>query len=319
MGTPEFAVPALKALDDAFEVVGVVTQPDRPCGRGRRVTASPVKELALARGLPVYQPSSLRAAQAIDQLAAWGADVIAVAAFGHILPVSVLDLFPHGSVNVHASLLPRWRGAAPVAAAILHGDAVTGVTIMRMDAGLDTGDILAQCEERIGAQDTRLALEGRIARAGAALLVEVLPAYVAGSLAPRPQAEEASTLAPCLSKGDGLLNWMEPAVALDRRVRALAPWPGTYTSWRGRRLKVLAVTPLPGWRGDAPPGMVIPCETALSHQEARAAVATGEGALRLQTVQLAGKRPMNVDAFLQGQRDFMGSRLGPEEDSAESG
>ena len=317
MGTPQFAVPALETLDDAFEVVGVLTQPDRPCGRGRRVTASPVKDLALARGLPVYQPCSMMTSEASERLSAWGADVMAVAAFGHILPQSVLDLASHGCINIHASLLPRWRGAAPVAAAILHGDDVTGVTIMRMDAGLDTGGILAQHEEPVRSTDTRLALETRIARAGADLLLEVLPAYVEGSLAPRPQPAEGVTLAPCLCKADGLLDWSQSAVALGRRVRALTPWPGTYTSWSGRRLQVLDAVPLPEWHGDAPPGTVIPCETVPS--EAGAAVATGEGALRLQTVQLAGKRPMNIEAFLQGQRDFLGSRLGPEESDGESG
>jgi methionyl-tRNA formyltransferase len=302
MGTPEFAVPALKALDDAFEVVGVVTQPDRPCGRGRRVVSSPVKDLALARALPIFQPCSLRTEEAVGRLAAWKADVFVVAAFGHILRQDVLDLPPHGCINVHASLLPRWRGAAPVAAAILSGDESTGVTIMKMDAGLDTGDVLAQRVELIAAEDTRQTLEERLALLGAPLLVEVLPLYIDGDLEPRSQPDDGVTLAPCLTREDGLLNWERPAVELDRRVRAFVPWPGTYTSWRGRRLKILRAVPVPGWRGDAPPGTVIPCE-------AGAAVATGEGVLRLQTVQLAGKRPMDISAFLQGQREFVGSRL----------
>ena len=318
MGTPAFAVPVLEALVQAFRVVGVVTQPDRPCGRGRRVATSPVKRVALEHDLPLYQPCSLRTAEAAARLTAWAPDVIAVAAFGHILPRNVLDMPPYGSINVHASLLPRWRGAAPAAAAILSGDRVTGVTIMRMDAGLDTGEILAQREEPIRPDDMRLALEQRLSRIGAELLVEVLPAYVEGSVTPQPQAENGVTHAPCLRKDDGLLDWREAAVALSRRIRALSPWPGTFTSWHGRRLKVLGAAPLPNWRGEAPPGTVIPWEAAPC-QEAGAAVATGEGALRLESVQLAGKRPMDIGAFVQGQRDFVGSHLVVAGKQAESG
>jgi methionyl-tRNA formyltransferase len=237
--------------------------------------------------------------------------VIVVAAFGQILRQDVLDLPPNGCVNVHASLLPRWRGAAPAAAAILHGDEITGVTIMRMDAGLDTGPILAQREEPIREHDTRLTLETRLAALGAELLVEVLPPYVAGSLSPVHQRAESVTLAPCLTKRDGVLDWYRSAVDLGRRVRAFSPWPGTFTWWHQRRLSILQAAPIPGWRGEAPPGTVVPWRTA-PRDEAGAAVATGEGALRLETVQLAGKRPMGIDAFLQGQRDFVGSRLAQE-------
>ncbi len=303
MGTPDFAVQVLTALADAHQVVGVVTQPDRPAGRGRRLTASPVKQVALERGLPLHQPRSLRTPEALAQLVEWSPDVIVVAAFGQILHQDVLDLPPHGCLNVHASLLPRWRGAAPVAAAILAGDQITGVTIMRMDRGLDTGPILAQREEPIRPDDTQATLEGRLARLGATLLVETLPAYLAGDLLPHPQPEEGVTYARQLRKEDGLLDWSLTAVELDRRVRAFAPWPGAFTTWRGKQLKVLRATPMPGWRGDAPPGTVV----ALADG---AAVATGEGALRLDEVQLAGKRTMDVVAFLCGQPDCVGSRLG---------
>jgi len=305
MGTPEFAVPVLEALADVHQVVGVVTQPDRPAGRGRQLALSPVKQVALARGLPLSQPQSLRTPEAVTQLAAWRPELIAVAAFGQILRQDVLHLPAHGCLNVHASLLPRWRGAAPVPAAILTGDEVTGVTIMRMDAGLDTGPILAQREEPIRADDTRATLEERLARLGALLLVETLPAYLAGDLLPRPQPEEGVTYAGQLRKEDGLLDWSRPAVALDRQVRAFTPWPGAFTTWRGRRLKLNRVVPLPGWRGDAPPGTVVALADGV-------AVATGKGALRLEEVQLAGKRPMDVTAFLRGQRDFVDSRLGIE-------
>jgi methionyl-tRNA formyltransferase len=304
MGTPEFAVPVLEALANAHDVdvVGVVTQPDRPAGRGRRLAPSPVKRVALEHGLPLSQPRSLHPPEAVAQLAAWEPKVIVVAAFGQILRQHVLDLPPHGCLNVHASLLPRWRGAAPVPAAILAGDEVTGVTIMRMDAGLDTGPILAQQEEPIQPDDTRADLEKRLAQLGAALLVETLPAYLAGDLVPRPQPKEGVTYAGQLCKEDGLLDWSRSAVELDRQVRAFTPWPGAFTSWRGRRLKVLRAVVLSTWRGNAPPGTVV----ALADG---AAVATGEGALRLEEVQLAGKRSMDIKAFLCGQRDCVGSQL----------
>jgi methionyl-tRNA formyltransferase len=303
MGTPKFAVPTLEMLIDAHQVVGVVTQPDRPAGRGRRLRLSPVKRVALDHGLLLFQSHSLRTPEAVDRLAVWGPEVIVVAAFGQILRQDVLGLPPHGCLNVHASLLPRWRGAAPVPAAILAGDTIAGVTIMQMDAGLDTGPILSQREEPIRPDDTWVTLEKRLARLGAELLVETLPSYLSGELQPRPQPEEGVTYARQLCKQDGLLNWSLPAVDLDRRVRAVTPWPGAFTTWRGQRLKVLRVAPLPAWRGDAPPGTVVALADAV-------AVATGEGALRLEEVQLAGKRRMDISAFLCGQQDCVGSRLG---------
>ena len=302
MGTPEFAVPVLEALADAHRVVGVVTQPDRPAGRGRRLAPSPVKQVALEHGLMLSQPHSLRTPEAVAQLSAWRPEVIVVAAFGQILPQDVLDLPPHGCLNVHGSLLPRWRGAAPVTAAILAGDEVTGVTIMQMDAGLDTGPVLAQREELIAPDDTQATLEERLARLGAELLVETLVAYLAGSLLPRSQPDEGATYAGQLRKEDGWLDWSRPAVELDRRVRAFTPWPGAFTMWRGRRLKVLRAVPLPAWRGGVSPGTVVALAGGV-------VVATGEGALRLEEVQLAGKRPMDIGAFLRGQRDFVGSVL----------
>ena len=306
MGTPDFALPTLMALADAhFDLVGVVTQPDRPTGRGRRLAAPPVKQVSLEHDLPLFQPRSLRTPESVAQLAAWEPDAIVVAAFGQILSQQVLDLPSHGCLNVHASLLPRWRGAAPVPAAILTGDEVTGVTIMLMDAGLDTGPILAQREEPIQPDDTQAKLEGRLARLGAELLVETLPPYLAGDMLPRPQPEEGVTYARQLRKQDGQLDWSRPAIELERRVRAFNPWPGAFTTWRGQRLKVLQAIPLPGWRGDAPPGTFIALD-----DDGTIAVATGEGALHLQEVQLAGKQVMDIAAFLCGQRDCVGSCLG---------
>jgi methionyl-tRNA formyltransferase len=307
MGTPTFAVPTLEALIDAHQVVGVVTQPDRPAGRGRRMKPSPIKRVALERGLPLFQPCSLRTSEALGRLAAWEPQVIVVAAFGQILRPDVLQLPSNGCLNVHASLLPRWRGAAPVPAAILAGDQVTGVTIMQMDEGLDTGPILSQREEPIRPDDTWGTLEKRLARVGAELLIETLPAYLVGDLESRPQPEEGVTYAPQLCKGDGRLDWSLSAVHVDRQVRAFTPWPGAFTMWRGRRLKVLQSAPLPDWRGDAPPGTVI----ALA-DGGGVAVATGEGALCLEEVQLAGKRRMDISAFLCGQQECVGLQLGEE-------
>ncbi|RLC85461.1 MAG: methionyl-tRNA formyltransferase, partial [Chloroflexi bacterium] len=222
MGAADFAAPTLEALANArdLNLVGVVTQPDRAIGRGRQIRFSRLKRAALERDLPLFQPESLHQSAAVARLAAWTPDLIVVAAFGQILTPDVLNLPPHGCINVHASLLPRWRGAAPVSAAILAGDDITGVTIMRMDAGLDTGPVLAQRKEPILSNDTWGTLEERLARLGADLLLETLPAYLAGKLAPQPQPEDGVTYAERICKQDGLLDWSLPAVELDRRVRA---------------------------------------------------------------------------------------------------
>lgn len=303
MGTPNFAVPTLKALDDAHRIVGVVTQPDRPAGRGRDLRQSAVKRVAVQRSLPVYQPRSLSGPEAVARLAEWRPELIVVAAFGQILAEDVLDLPPLGCINVHASLLPRWRGAAPVAAAILAGDEVTGVTIMKMDAGLDTGPILSQREEPIRSDDTRATLTERLAFVGAELLAETVPAYVGGELVPQPQDGEEATFAGQLAKDEGELDWSQPAIVLERKIRAFSPWPGTYTVWRGKRLKIVAASPLPDWGGEERPGTVIAVDDG-------AAVTTGEGALRLEEVQPAGRRAMGIGPFLQGRQDFIGTRLG---------
>jgi methionyl-tRNA formyltransferase len=302
MGTPDFAVPSLQALlaDPAYRVVGVVTQPDREAGRGRARQASPVKQVALAAGLPILQPERLRDPAAFAELAALAPELIVVAAYGQILRPEVLNLPRFGCINVHASLLPRWRGAAPIAAAILAGDTITGVTIMLMDPGMDTGPILAQQTEPIRPDDTAATLGARLARVGADLLMRTLPDYLAGRIRPQPQPEEGVTVCRPLTKEQGRMDWTLPATTLARMVRAYDPWPGTYTTWGGHLLKILAATTAPG---AAPPGRVLAWDDG-------AAVGTGEGLLVLQAVQPAGGRRMSVAAFLRGRPDFIGAVLG---------
>ncbi len=302
MGSPEFALPTLHASTRLGQVVGVVTQPDRPAGRSPQPQPPPVKVAAEALGLPVYQPPTLRSAESQAQLAAWQPDVIVVAAFGQLLPPAALDLPPHGCLNLHASLLPRWRGAAPVAAAMMAGDPVTGVTLMRMDQGLDTGPTIARRAEPIRPDDSRATLTARLARLAADLLLEMLPAYLAGVLSLQPQPEEGVTWAPPLDKKEGRIDWRRPAVDIDRQVRAVTPWPGAFAFLQGQRLNVLQARPRPEWHGDEPPGTVLALGSGV-------AVATGEGALELLAVQRAGKKAMPVDAFLRGQRGLIGSLL----------
>jgi methionyl-tRNA formyltransferase len=306
MGTPDFAVPTLARLLAEHEVVSVFTQPDRPAGRGRRTVASPVKRLAEAHGVPVWQPASLRREPAaVGALTDLAPDVVVVAAYGLILPPAVLDAAPGGALNVHASLLPRWRGAAPIARAILAGDEETGVTIMKMDPGLDTGPMLARRAGPIAPADTTGSLTERLAEWGAALLAETLPPWLGGELEATPQDDQLATLAPRLSPDEGALDWAADAAALARRVRAMHPWPGAFTWLDGQRLKVHAATALaPGDAGGAAPGTVVAADGA-------PAVVTGGGLLRLDRLQAPGGRPMSGADFARGRRDFVGARLAP--------
>lgn len=303
MGTPEFAIPSLSELIDAFEVVGVFTQPDRPAGRGRDLTAPPVKKLAQDHEIPVSQPESLKSDTALSTLESWSPEVIVVAAYGQILPPEVLELPPLGCLNVHASMLPRWRGAAPVQAAILHGDEETGVTIMKMDPGLDTGPILAQRRTPIGPEETGGELAERLAQMGAALLVETLPRYAAGNIEPSPQDDSKATEAPRLKKADGQLDFHEAAEELERKIRAFHPWPGTFFYWRDQRIGVKRGS-VGKSEADLAPG------TALA-LHGRPAVQTARGALVLDEVQPAGKSPMSGRSFLNGAQDFPGSQIAP--------
>ncbi len=308
MGSPSFAVPSLEALASAFSVLAVVTQPDRRAGRGQELQEPAVKAAAANLGITVLQPHKLSDPGVFEALAELAPDLIAVAAYGQILRQKLLDLPVYGSVNVHASILPRWRGAAPVQAAILHGDRVTGITIMRMDAGLDTGPILAQRETEIGPKETGGQLEARLAKLGAALLVETLPAYFDGTLAPQPQDDSQATYAPMLKKADGKLDFSRPAEALARQVRAFEPWPRSFFHWQGERI---LVTEAAAESGRAEPGTVV----AVGGQPA---IGTAAGLLRLIRVQPAGRRAMDADAFVRGSPDFIGNRVdSPSEPSNE--
>ncbi len=300
MGTPEFALPALRALITRHEVSGVVTMPDSPSGRGRALHISPVKQLALEHGLPLLQPRSLRRDEAFADLCRWHADVFVVAAFGQILPQRVLDIPSRGSLNIHASLLPRWRGAAPMQAAIRNGDTHSGASIMQMEAGLDSGPVLAQQAVPLAPDETAQSLHDRLAPLGAELLMAMLPDWLAGRIDVQTQDEALVTLAPQLRKQDGLIDWSLTADSIERQVRAYTPWPGSYTAWGGRQLKILEATVA---TGAAAPGQVVAYEAGI-------AIGTGAALLLPLRLQLAGRSAQACDAFLRGQRDIIGAQLG---------
>jgi methionyl-tRNA formyltransferase len=303
MGSPEFSLPTLKALAERYAVVGAVTQPDRPAGRGRALTPPPVKKLAQELGLPFIQPRRLREPEAMQQIRLWQPDLIVVAAFGQILRSEVLNLPPHGCINVHASLLPRWRGAAPIQAALLHGDAETGVTIMKMDPGVDTGPILSQRVIPILPEDTAATLGERLSQLGADLLIDTLAPYLCSSLLPEPQPETGATYAPMLKKEDGVLDFTQPAEALAQKVRAFNPWPGAYTLWDGEILKIHRAHPVAHTVPAGEPPLV-PGATAVV--DGQPAFAASPGLLVLDEVQPAGKKPMAGAVFLRGARTWEG-------------
>jgi methionyl-tRNA formyltransferase len=308
MGSPEFSVPPLEQLIlNQYPVAAVYTQPDRAAGRGRALMPSPVKRTAAAWKLPVVQPTSLKSPEALEELAGFRPDVIVVAAFGQILPRPVLSLPRYGCLNVHPSLLPRFRGASPVAAAILAGDLFTGVSIMLLDEGLDTGPLLARAQVPIAAQDTAGSLSAKLSRVGAQLLLEVLPRWLGGELTPRPQDEAQASYAGPISKQAGEIDWKLGALTIWRRVRAYQPWPGAYTRWQGRRLGILEAVPLSG-EGAAPAGRVV--ALAGGGEAPPFGVATGEGVLGILRLRLEGKRAVGAAEFLRGQRGFIGAQLG---------
>ena len=295
MGSPDFAIPTLEALARVYPLVGVVTQPDRPAGRGRTLVPPAVKGAALRLGIPVMQPEKLRLPEAMTQLQAWSPDLIVVAAFGQILRPAVLDLPRFSCLNVHGSLLPRGRGAAPIQASILVGDQETGITIMKMDPGVDTGPILSQRLLPIASDDTGGSLFAKMAPLGAELLLETLPRYFSGELILQPQSEEGVTYAPMLKKEDGLLDFTKPAIQLERRVRAFNPWPGAFFDWNGAPLKVHRAHTREEENPGAGRRLTI---------EGYPALGTSKGILILEEVQPAGKKSMPGKAFLAGARDW---------------
>ena len=305
MGTPEFAVPSLEHLIlNQYEVVAVYTQPDRPAGRGRALAYPPVKEAALRWKLPVVQPVSLKSAEAVAQLADLHPDVIVVAALGQILPQSVLDVPGYGCINIHPSLLPRFRGASPVVAAILSGDEFTGVSIMLMDSGLDTGPVLVRAAVPVSPQDNTGSLTDKLSLVAARLLQEALAGWWRREIVPQPQNEAEATYSTHITKEDGEIDWHLPTDDIWRRVRAFNPWPGCYTRWRGKQLKIIEAVPLPEG-GVSEVGQVV----ALPGHEAVFGVGTGEGVLGVLKVQLEGKRAMSAAEFRRGQKDFIGAVL----------
>ncbi len=303
MGTPEFAIPSLERLvAQGYLVVSVYPQRDRPAGRSGAPSAGPVKRAARRLGLPVAQPRSLRRAEEIERLRALHPDLIALAAYGLILPQAVLDIPRFGGLNVHPSLLPRHRGPAPVVGALLAGDTETGVSIMLMDAGMDTGAVLAQQRSLVEPAETAASLTARLAQAGAHLLCDTIGLWVHGGITPAPQDDAQATYTALLTKDDGMIDWGEPASTIARKVRAYQPWPGCATLWRGKRLSVLQAAVDP----DLAPGSA---GTVVTPGRGRAVVCTGQGGLELLLVQLEGRRALPIRDFLAGAHAFAGSRL----------
>ncbi len=308
MGTPELAGTSLRALLAApeFSIVAVVTQPDQPKGRGLKLQPSPVKEIALQHSLSVLQPARAREETFIQQLRESAPDLIAVAAYGQILPQSILDLPRFGCLNVHTSLLPKFRGAAPIQRAILEGETETGVTIMKMDAGLDTGEILAQEKTPIAPTDNSQILHDRLAQIGAALLVRTIPEYVAGKIQPQPQPTEGVSYAAKIKKQDGEIDWNQSARAISNRVRALTPWPGAFTHLPAQSqapsqlLKIWEAEPM---ESTGSPGEILQAD------KSGIVIGCGEGSLRVRTLQREGGRRMSAAEFLGGHPLALGTRL----------
>jgi methionyl-tRNA formyltransferase len=312
LGSPEFALPSLRALiESEHEIVGVVTQPDRPAGRGRRLQPPPAKALALEHGLPVFQPERVNAPDALAAFGALAPDALVVAAYGQILKQPLLDLPKRGALNVHASLLPRYRGASPVAAAILAGEDEAGVSIIEVVLAVDAGPVLAQRSLPVEAEDTSGTLTHKLAELGGPLLIEVLPAWERGELVAQPQDDARSSYAPQVRREDAIIDWSLPAVEVWWRVRAYNPWPVATTFVADEPLRILEAWPVHG-RTDSPPGTVTPLPAGDAPEGAGFAVVCGQGLLAVVRAQRAGKRAMPGNELLRGWRELLGKRLGGE-------
>ena len=305
MGTPDFSVGTLRELVKAgHEVVGVVSQPDKPKGRGKEMQFTPVKECALRHGIPVFQPKKVRDPECVEELKKYQADVCVVIAFGQILPKEILEMTPYGCINVHASLLPSYRGAAPIQWAVIRGEKISGVTTMQMDEGLDTGDMLEKTEIILDEKETGGSLHDKLAEAGAKLCVHTLDKLVQGDLTPQKQGESPTEYARMLDKKLGDINWEQSAVEIERLIRGLNPWPSAYTDWNGKTMKIWEADAVPGENTEKAPGTI----TDVTKDDF--AVQTGDGQLRVRALQIPGKKRMEADAFLRGYQVKVGEHLG---------
>ena len=304
MGTPDFSVGTLEALVEAgHEVVLAVTQPDKPKGRGKEMQFTPVKECAMKYNIPVYQPRRVREAECIEELRKYEADIMVVVAFGQILPKEILEMTKYGCVNVHASLLPKYRGAAPIQWSIIDGEEVTGVTTMQMNEGLDTGDMLLKVEIPIEEKETGGSLHDKLAEAGAKLCVETLKGLEAGNITPIPQGETTTSYAKMLDKQLGNIDWSKSGVEIERLIRGLSPWPSAYTNWNDKVMKIWDAECVPV-NNDATPGEIVEVK------KDSFLVQTGSGALEVHELQIPGKKRMDAGAFLRGYQVKEGEMLG---------
>lgn len=304
MGTPDFSVPTLEALvASEHEVVGVVTQPDKPKGRGKEIHMSPVKECALQHNIPVYQPVRARDEAFVDEMRALNPDVMVVIAFGQILPKSLLELPKYGCVNIHASLLPKYRGAAPIQWAVINGDEETGITTMMMDVEMDTGDILEKTVVKLDPEETGGSLFDRLSLLGGDLILSTLSKLEKGEITPVPQDHEKATYVKKISKSMGDIDWTMDAVSIERLVRGLNPWPSAFTRWNGKMLKIWEAKVLPD------PDVKLPCGSVISASDEGLKIQTGAGVLCVTSLQLEGKKRMDTAAFLRGYQVAAGSMM----------
>ncbi len=310
MGSSDLSVIILgKLVEAGYEIVKVYTRADKPAGRGQKPTPPPLKEAALRMGLSVYQPATIRTPEEVEKFRQLKPDLCVVAAYGRLIPEDMLDIPSLKFINVHPSMLPKYRGPSPIIAPILAGDEETGVTIFVLDEGMDTGPILAQRSVGISPEDTADTLSQKLSRLGAQLLLETIPKWSGGEIAPRPQDDSQATQTHILKKEEGSLDWSRPAVELCRQVRAFQPWPGSFTIWKGRLLKVLACETMES-PVEGEPGRILLVHDPRDPGKTLPSVQTGEGLLVLRRLQVEGRRPLEGHIFVLGERDFGGSRLG---------